>query len=106
MAGSDCGAYNSYVYPGESLHEEVKLLAASGLTPLQALQTATINGAKFMGVNSFYGSLAKEKSSDLIVLDTNPLNNIGAIDQINMVLSNGRVYSRTELDNLLNSIKH
>lgn len=105
MAGSDCGAYNAYVYPGESLHEEVKLLVATGLTPAQALQSATINGAKFMGVNDFYGSLGKEKSSDLIVLDTNPLNNIQAIDQINMVLSNGRMYSRSELDKLLNSIK-
>ncbi|MGB4398468.1 MAG: amidohydrolase family protein [Daejeonella sp.] len=105
MAGSDCGAYNSYVYPGESLHEELKLLVASGLTPAQALQSATINGARFMGVNEFYGSLARGKSSDLIVLDTNPLNNIQAIDQINMVISNGKAYNRLELDKLLNSIK-
>ncbi|WP_411274869.1 amidohydrolase family protein [Daejeonella sp.] len=105
MAGSDCGAYNAYVYPGESLHGEVKLLVASGLTPAQALQSATINGAKFMGVNEFYGSLARGKSSDLIVLDTNPLNNINAIDQIYMVISNGKAYSRVELDKLLTSIK-
>jgi len=105
MAGSDCGAYNAYVYPGESLHEEVKLMVASGLTPVQALQSATINGARFMRVDDFYGSLEKGKSSDLIVLDTNPLEDIAAIDEINMVISKGRAYTRTELDNLLKLIK-
>ena len=106
MAGSDCGATNSYVYPGESLHEEVKQLVAAGLRPAQALQSATINGAKFFGVSNFYGSIQKGKCSDLVVLDANPLVNVRAIDQVNMVLSNGRLYSRKDLDNLLLSIKH
>ena len=106
MAGSDCGATNSYVYPGESLHEEVKQLVAAGLTPSQALQSATINGAKFFGVGGFYGSIQKGKCSDLVVFDANPLADIRAIDKVNMVLSNGRLYSRKDLDNLLESIKH
>jgi imidazolonepropionase-like amidohydrolase len=106
LAGSDCGAFNSFMYPGESLHEELKLMVASGLTPPEALQTATINGAKFMGVANFYGSIQKEKSSDIIVLDANPLTNIQAIDQIDMVFSNGRLYTKSDLNNLLRSIKH
>ena len=106
LAGSDCGAYNAYVYPGESLHEEVKLMVASGLTPVQALQTTTINGAKFMRADDFYGSLTKGKSSDLIVLNSNPLIDIQAIYEINMVISKGRAYTRAELDDLLKSIRH
>src|SRR5258707_5235918 len=50
VAGSDCGAFNSYVYPGESIHEEIKLLVGAGLTPAQGLRTAVINGSKFFGV--------------------------------------------------------
>ncbi len=106
MAGSDCGAYNSFVYPGESLHEELKLLVASGLTPAQALQSATMNGAKFMGVANFYGSIQKGKSSDLVVVDGNPLTDINVIDRIDMVLTNGRLYTKNDLVSLLNSIKH
>jgi imidazolonepropionase-like amidohydrolase len=106
LAGSDCGAFNSFIYPGESLHQELKLMVASGLTPAQALVTATINGAKFMGVASLYGSIQKGKSSDIVVLDANPLADIKAIDQIDMVLSHGKLYSRSDLDKLLNSIKH
>jgi imidazolonepropionase-like amidohydrolase len=106
LAGSDCGAFNSFVYPGSSLHEEIKLMVASGLTPAEALQTATINGAKFMGVANFYGSIQKGKSSDMVVFDANPLTDINTIDQISMVLSHGKLYSRGDLDNLLLSIKH
>ncbi|TDH26997.1 amidohydrolase [Segetibacter sp. 3557_3] len=105
MAGSDCGASNSYVYPGSSLHEEIKLIAASGLTPAQALQTSTINGSKFFGVEKTYGSIQKGKSSDLVVLEENPLTNINAIDNINMVLSNGKMYSKKELNDLLHAIR-
>ncbi|HEX2845090.1 MAG TPA: amidohydrolase family protein [Chitinophagaceae bacterium] len=106
MAGSDCGASNSYIYPGESLHEELKLLVATGLTPAQALKTATLNGAFFLGVDDFYGSVQKGKSSDLVVFEKNPLVAIEAIDNIYMVFSNGKLYSKEKLDELLRSIKN
>ena len=106
VAGSDCGSSNSYVYPGESIHGEIKLLVSAGLTPAQALQTSVINGSKFFGVQSQFGSLKPGKCSDLIVLEHNPLENIAAIDQLNAVLSHGKLYSRTDLDALLASIRH
>lgn len=106
IAGSDCGAFNSYVYPGSSLHQELKLLVAAGLTPNQALKTATINGAKFLNVSSFYGSLQAGKCSDVIIIDGNPLQDIGAIDQISTVVANGKVYTKGDLDALMRSIKH
>jgi imidazolonepropionase-like amidohydrolase len=88
------------------LHEEVKLLFASGLTSTQALTTATINGPKFFGLSKFYGSLQPGKCSDLIILDGDPIKKLDAIDHINTVVANGKVYTRSDLNALLNSIKH
>ncbi|HEY4061283.1 MAG TPA: amidohydrolase family protein [Puia sp.] len=106
VAGSDCGASNSYVYPGESIHGEIKLLVGSGLTPAQGLKTATLNGPKFFGLEKFYGGLQKGKCSDMIVLDHNPLEDINAIDQISSVVTHGKLYSRDDLNALLASIRH
>jgi len=106
VAGSDCGASNSFVYPGTSLHEEVKLLVASGLTPAQALKTATVNGPKFFGIGNFYGSLQAGKCSDLILLDSNPLQDINAIDRINGVMANGKWYTSSDLSALLSTVKN
>jgi len=106
VAGSDCGASNSYVYPGESIHEEIKLLVATGLTPAEGLRTAVVNGPTFMGVQRFFGSLQAGKCSDLIVLDRDPLADISAIDGISAVLSHGKLYSRADLAALLAAIRH
>jgi imidazolonepropionase-like amidohydrolase len=106
VAGSDCGAFNSYIYPGSSIHEEIKLLAAAGLTPAQALRTATANGPKFFGVENFFGSLQKGKCSDMVILENNPLEDISAIDGIKAVLSHGKIYSKDDLNAQLASIRH
>lgn len=105
IAGSDCGAFNSFVYPGSSIHQEIKLLAASGLTPQQALTTSVINGPKFFGLDN-YGSLQAGKCADMIFLDANPLQNINAIDQINRMVAHGKAYSRQDMDNMLVALKH
>ena len=67
VAGSDSGAFNSYVYSGESLHSELEALANAGLSPAQALQTSIINGPKFFELGEFYGSLEKGKVADIII---------------------------------------
>ncbi len=105
IAGSDCGAFNSFVYPGSSLHEELKLLVAAGLTPAQALGTATINGAKFMGLDQFYGTIQAGKSSDLVILDRNPLADISAIGRINAIHSKSKFYTKKDLEDLLLTIR-
>ena len=105
LAGSDCGASNSFVYPGTSLHDELKLMVAAGLTPAQALCTSTVNGSAFMKAGAVYGSLGAGKSSDLVILAANPLENINAIDQISFVLAHGKLYDREDLDQLLKRIK-
>ncbi len=106
LAGSDSGPFNSFVYPGASLQEEVVQLVQAGLTPAQALRAATINGARFMGVESRSGSIATGKDADLLLLTANPLQDIANIRKIAAVVSRGRVYSAPQLAALVQAVKN
>jgi imidazolonepropionase-like amidohydrolase len=77
----------------------------AGLTPLQALQAATINGAEFMGRASTHGSLAAGKAADLVLLNANPLDDIEATQRIDAVVLRGKFYSRAELDAMLKEVE-
>ena len=105
LAGSDSGASNSYVYQGISLHQELQALVTAGLTPAEALKTATINGAKFLKVEDFYGSVEEGKSSDLLILDANPLKSIGNTQRINTLILGTKVYAQQDLWDMLESVK-
>lgn len=99
LAGTDLG--NPYVYPGFSLHDELVLLVEAGLTPLAALQTATVNPAKFLGKENELGTIEKGKFADLILLDANPLEDIKNTTKIAAVVANGRYLAKTDLQKLL-----
>lgn len=89
LAGSDGGAYNSYIYPGISLHEELKQMVAAGLTPAEAFQTSTLHGSHFLkkeGYNMTSGSKA-----DLVLLNKNPLEAIENTQAIELVIKGGRI---------------
>jgi hypothetical protein len=103
LAGSDF--MNPYVLPGFSLHDELELLVQGGLSPLEALQTATINPAKFFKKEKEFGTVGKDKYADLVLLDENPLENISNVRKIYAVIVNGRLLRRTDLDNLFNKIQ-
>ena len=105
MAGSDCGASNSYVYPGESLHGELKALVDAGLPEIEALKAATINGAKFLEVDDFYGSLKAGKSGDLLILNENPLEDISNSKNISSMVLQGKVYTKSDMDAMLESVR-
>jgi imidazolonepropionase-like amidohydrolase len=105
LAGSDSGASNSYVYQGISLHQELAALVAAGLTPAEALRTATINGAKFLKVEDYYGSIEVGKSSDLLILDANPLEKIDNTQRISTLILGKKVYSQQDLSAMLESVK-
>ncbi|WP_305013395.1 amidohydrolase family protein [Hymenobacter mellowenesis] len=106
LAGSDSGPFNSFVYPGASLQEELVLLVRAGLTPLQALQAATTNGAKFMGVAERTAAIAVGRDADLVLLTANPLENIANIRQIDAVISRGKAYPAAALANLMRAVKN
>ena len=87
-AGSD--AANQLLIPGYSLHEEMSLLVAAGLSPLEAITAATRRGAQLLHADSL-GVLSTGKVADLVVLNGNPARNIGATRNIALVVIRGRV---------------
>lgn len=89
LAGSDTACEGGI--PGFSLHEELKLMVDAGLTPLAALQTATINPIKYFEINSA-GEIKKNYIANLVLLDKNPLESIENTLTINTVIRNGIVY--------------
>ncbi|HTJ21791.1 MAG TPA: S8 family serine peptidase [Gemmatimonadaceae bacterium] len=99
LAGTD--EPNPFVIPGYALHEELGLLARSGLTPLEALRTATLNPARFLHATDSLGTVASGKVADLILLDANPLDDIRNTAKIRATVLNGRYLDRAALDSLL-----
>ena len=78
---------------------------AAGFTPLDALQTATINPARFLGIEDQAGTVEKGKLGDLLLLSANPLEDIANTQKIAGVVVNGRYYSRAELDKMLSRVE-
>ena len=99
LAGTDLG--NPFVIAGFSLHDELELFVKAGLTPLQALQTATINPSKFLKTTDSLGTIKKGNLADLVLLDENPLENINNTRKIAAVIINGQFLDRKALDELL-----
>ncbi|HEX6982987.1 MAG TPA: amidohydrolase family protein [Balneolaceae bacterium] len=91
LAGSDSGPFNSFVYPGISLHKELQELVAAGLSPLEALQTSVINGPAFFGVSNSYGKVQQGFVADLVLLNSNPLEDIENTEDIYAVILQGNV---------------
>ena len=98
MAGTDIAGAR---IPGFTLHEELALLVESGLSPLQALQSATLTPARFLGQEADLGSVEVGKLADLVVLDGNPLDDIRNTRRISAVVTRGRLLRRDALDGLL-----
>ena len=103
LAGTDCPPNPEYT-PGLALHLELHALVQAGLTPLAALQSATLNPAKFFEIESDLGSIAEGKLADMILLAKDPLEDINNTRQIVAVISRGRYFSRETLDNIFASL--
>jgi len=91
-AGTDTSAATS---PGLSLHHEMQLLVDAGLTPMQAIRTATAHGAELLGLERRLGSVERGKVADLVLLDANPLQEIANTKRIFRVIKDGRVVDTT-----------
>ncbi len=103
LAGTD--SYDPYSFPGFSLHEELAELVTAGLSPAEALATATINPSKYFTVSNEYGSIEKGKIADIILLQKNPLAYIKNSTSITAVFFNGSLYNRKELNSFLNYVE-
>lgn len=88
LIGSDFGGM-PFVYPGYSFHEEMHLLSQIGLNNYDILKMATYNPAVYFNITDNYGSVAKGKVADLVILDKNPVDNIQNTLQISTVLRDG-----------------
>lgn len=103
MAGTD--APNAYVIAGFSVHDELALYVKAGLTPMQALQTATRNVAEYLGDLNQQGTVERGKIADLILLDANPLVTITNTTRISAVIQKGRFIPRQDLDKILADVE-
>ena len=103
LAGTDTG--NPYCISGFSLHDELGLLVRAGLAPMQALQAATINPARFMGRENDFGTVQAGKFADLVLLDADPLADIDNTNKISAVIFQGKLISRTALDEMLSGVE-
>lgn len=94
VAGTDIG------FPGTSLARELELYVQGGLTPLQALQTATIDAARAMQLDARTGSLDAGKQADLVVIDGDPLTNMRDIRWVHLVVKDGQEYKPAQMQQL------
>ena len=103
MAGTD--AMNPYCFPGFSLHDELAMLVESGVTPLAALQMATINPATFLGRTAELGTVEPGKLANLLLLRADPLADIHNTTQIEAVWLGGKYFDRGAVARMLEKAK-
>ena len=96
MAGCDPTGYGA-VLPGFGDQRNLELLVEAGFTPVQAIQIATLNGAKYLGRDTQIGSIAAEKQADLVVLRADPSQDIHNIESVEMVFKDGVGYDSQAL---------
>ncbi len=99
LAGT--GAMTPFLVPGFCLHEELGLLVDAGLTPAEALTAATRTPAEYLGMADELGTIEEGKLADLVLLESNPLDDIGNVASIRAVMADGDLLDRTALDELL-----
>ena len=86
-----------YSQGGDALHSELSLLVQAGLTPLEALQSATSDSAEFMGVSRTSGTIEPGKTADMVLLNANPLDDVANTRQIGAVVLRGKFFTKEEL---------
>ncbi len=99
LAGTDI--VNEYTYTGFSLHDELATFVEAGLSPLEALRMAPLNPAEFLEATDSLGTVEAGKLADLVLLEADPLEDIGNTKKIAAVVLNGRYLGRPALDALL-----
>src|SRR6266576_2970297 len=104
VAGTDTPA-GVHIFPDFSLHEELQRFVAAGFTPLEALQTATLNPARFFGMETQLGTVEEGKLADLVVLSGNPLEDISNTAKIAGVFVNGRYFSHPQIEKMLRGVE-
>jgi imidazolonepropionase-like amidohydrolase len=103
VLGTDTG--NPYVVPGFAVHEELRLLVAAGLTPWQALRTATMAASELEGTPGAFGAVKPGARADLLLIDRDPLAGVDALVDPPIVIVRGVVHRHRELRDAIASSK-
>jgi len=90
---------------GFCVYDELVAMVRGGMSPLAALRTATLNPARYFGIQQTAGSVAPGKRADLVLLDANPLTDITNLRRITAIVVAGRFLNRKVLDELLAEVK-
>ncbi len=98
LAGTD--TLDSMIVAGYSLHDELAMMVDAGISPLKALQSATLSPAQYNDQEKRFGSIAVGKSAELLILNKNPLENIKNSRDINAVMFNGQLFNQAALSQL------
>jgi imidazolonepropionase-like amidohydrolase len=91
----------SFAAPGYSLHSELEMLVRAGLSPMEALEAATVRPAAFFGRSGEMGTVEEGRLADLVLLSRDPLDDITNTRSVQAVVSKGEFLSREELDRLV-----
>ena len=105
LAGTDAAFANPFLFHGHSLHDELARYVQAGLTPQQALMTATLNPGRYLKQRGLAARITWGQKADLVLLDANPLDDIAATRRIHAVVANGRMFDRAALDAMLADLK-
>lgn len=103
MAGTD--ANDTMIVPGFSLHDELGFLVEAGLTPMEALKAATSVPAQYLGRTGDFGGVSAGKLADLVLLDSDPTEDIGNTRAIAAVIQGGKVRDRAAIDAMLEGVR-
>lgn len=103
LAGTD--AFDAFVVPGYSLHQELQLLVSGGLSPIDALRSASSEAARYRGLADKEGTLQPGRRADVLLLGADPLADIANTRRIHAVIAGGRVHDRPALDGMLGRVR-
>lgn len=104
IAGTDAmGA--PLIIPGLSLQQEMQLLDESGLSPIEILWSATVNPARFLGMEHEFGTIETGKRADLLLLEGNPLDDLNHLMSLKGVMVRGKWLPKEEIDKMVEAIK-
>jgi hypothetical protein len=92
-----------FIIPGYSLHSELKYFVKMGMSPFQALKSATIVSAKFLGIDHLYGTVTVDKIANLVLLNKNPLVDINNLESLNGIMVHGKWLSSSSLTETLST---
>jgi imidazolonepropionase-like amidohydrolase len=102
MAGSDSPQF--FMAPGFALHRELAALARAGLSPFEALATATRNPARYLGASARLGVVAEGREADLVLLEANPLADVANARRVVGVMLDGRWHDAERIAALTDSV--